>query len=163
MKTLLIMRHAKSSWKHTELEDHDRPLNKRGTKDSARMAKLIRDKELVPQRILCSSAARARLTATALIEKTEFHGTIEYLDALYMAEAPVCLEVLRSLPDDLERVMLVGHNPGLEGLLQVLSGRIESLPTAALAYLTVPIKSWQDLSTDTQGELIEFWRPRDLK
>jgi phosphohistidine phosphatase len=163
MKTLLLMRHAKSSWKNQELTDHERPLKERGKKDAPLMGKLILDKELIPQLILSSDAARARLTAEAMIESLDFEGEVEYLDSFYMAEPNVYLEKLRSLPDELERVMIIGHNPGLEGLVQILSHHVESLATSAIAYLVLPIKEWHELSADTDGELIELWRPRDFK
>lgn len=163
MKTLLLMRHAKSSWKEKGLEDHERPLNKRGQKDAPRMGKLLRDKELVPQRILCSSALRARLTAEGVAGASGFEGEIIYQNNFYLAESGVYLEGLMTLPDDMERVLIIGHNPGLEGLLQILSHQVESLPTAAIAYVVLPINKWSELNDDTSGDLVELWRPRDLK
>ncbi len=164
MKTLLLMRHAKSSWKHPEIKDHDRALNKRGKKDAPRMSQLLADNELVPQRILTSTAERSRQTVEAVIEATGFSGEVSYLESLYMAEPEIYLELLSLMPDDLERILVIGHNPGLEGLLQILSGRVESLPTAAIAYLSLPIHSWKEIrSHEDPGELIALWTPRDLK
>jgi phosphohistidine phosphatase len=163
MKTLLLMRHAKSSWKQADIADHDRPLNKRGKKDAPLMGKLILEKELTPQLILSSSAVRARLTVDAIVECLDFKGEVELLDDFYMAEPSVYLDRLRSLPGDLERVMIIGHNPGLEGLVQILSHQVESLSTSAIAYLVLPIKEWNELSEDTDGDLIELWRPRDFR
>jgi phosphohistidine phosphatase len=163
MKTLLLMRHAKSSWKHQELVDHERTLNKRGKKDAPLMGKLILEKELVPQLILSSSAVRAQLTAEAIVETVNYTGAVELIDSFYMAEPNTYLEKLRKLPNDLERVMIIGHNPGLEGLVQILSHQVESLSTSAIAYLVLPIKDWSELSEDTDGELIELWKPRDLR
>lgn len=163
MKTLLLMRHAKSSWKHEELSDHERPLNKRGKKDAPLMGKLILEKELNPQLILSSSAVRARATVEAIVESVNYRGDVEYLDEFYMAEPAVYLEKLKSLPGDLERVMIIGHNPGLEGLLQIMSQRVESLPTSAIAYLVFPIQEWKELKEDSLGDLIEIWRPGDFR
>lgn len=164
MKTLLLMRHAKSSWKHPEIKDHERGLNKRGKKDAPRMSKLLADNELVPQRILTSTAERSRQTVDAVLEATSFNGEVSFLDALYMAEPEIYLELLSLMPDDLERILVIGHNPGLEGLLQILSGRVESLPTAAIAYLSLPIHSWKEIRTHEEpGELIALWTPHDLK
>jgi phosphohistidine phosphatase len=163
MKTLLLMRHAKSSWKQADIADHDRPLNKRGKKDAPLMGKLILEKELTPQLILSSSAVRARLTVDAIVECLDFKGEVELLDDFYMAEPSVYLDRLRSLSGDLERVMIIGHNPGLEGLVQILSHQVESLSTSAIAYLVLPIKEWNELSEDTDGDLIELWRPRDFR
>ena len=162
MKTLLLMRHAKSSWKETDLADHERPLNKRGQKDAPRMGSIVADHELVPQRLLSSTAVRARQTAEAVAETAGFRGEVDYLDKLYLAEAEEYIAALRELPDTTERVMVIGHNPGLETLLQILSGRIESLPTAVIAHLVLPIQRWSELTPDTNGEIVDIWRPKEL-
>jgi len=162
MKTLLLMRHGKSSWKNTELDDHDRPLAKRGLRDSRRMGELIRDKELVPQVILSSSSTRTLETARILCDVCGSNDRIVTLDSLYLAEADVYIKELQTLSDDIERVMVIGHNPGLESLLQQLSGQILPLTTAVIAYMSLPIKSWSELSDQIKGELIELWRPKEL-
>ena len=79
-----------------------------------------------------------------------------------MGEPTAYIEPLTKLPDDVERVLIVGHNPGLEALLQLLTSRIESLSTGAMAYLVLSVKHWQDLNKDTQGELIQLWLPREF-
>jgi len=163
MKTLLLMRHAKSSWKDHKLTDIERPLNKRGKKDAPRMGNLIKEKELQPQVILSSPALRAKQTIELFSDNLDYKGKVEYLDGFYLAEPVVYADALRALPDSIERVMVVGHNPGLEGLVQILSGQVESLPTAAIAYIVLPISHWSELSSDTRGEIIELWKPRDLK
>lgn len=164
MKTLILMRHAKSSWKHPEIKDHERGLNKRGKKDAPRMGKLLADNELIPQRILTSTAERSRMTVEAVVDTIQYTGEVSYLDSLYMAEPDIYLELLSLMPDDLERILVIGHNPGLEGLLQILSGRVESLPTAAVAYLSLPIHSWKEIRAHEEtGELVALWSPRDIK
>jgi len=163
MKTVLLMRHAKSSWKDEKLKDRERPLNKRGHRNAPQMGELLLEKELVPQVILCSSAVRARQTAEAVIEATRFDGDVRYNDSLYMAEADEYLKALYKLPDEVERVMIIGHNPGLESLLPLMTGLIEALPTAAIAYLSVPIKSWKELKKDHEAELVALWRPKELE
>lgn len=162
MKTLLIMRHGKSSWKHKELEDHERPLSKRGLRDSAKMGELLQKRELVPQMILVSTAVRTTQTAKLLVETSGFKGEIIALNSLYLAEAENYLHDLLSLPDQIERVMIIGHNPGLEALLQILSGRIEALPTGVVAYLSLPINHWSEVNNKVEGELVELWRPKEL-
>jgi len=163
MKTLILMRHAKSGWKDPDLEDRERPLNKRGKKDAPMMGKLLVEKELIPQIILSSSAVRARLTAEAVIEATDFKGEVRFLDSLYLGEPGAYLGELQHLPESVERVLVVGHNPGLESLLQILSGQVESLPTAAISHLVLPIKAWSELNGATEGDLVELLCPRDLK
>ena len=163
MKTLLLMRHAKSSWKDSDLADHERPLNKRGKKDAPMMGHLVKEQKLVPQRIISSSAIRSRQTAESIAETSGFMGDIVLLDRLYMAEAEEYMDVLHQLPDDINQVMVIGHNPGLETLLQVLSGRIEALPTAVLAHIEIPIDHWSELNGQVLGEITKIWRPREVK
>jgi len=163
MKTLLLMRHAKSSWKQPELQDFDRPLSKRGHKDAPRMGILLREVELIPEKILASPALRTQETAELLTEATHSKNPLEYIAEFYMAEPETYLLALKELPDELERVMVIGHNPGLEGLLQVLSKKVESLPTAAIAYLSLPIKHWQELDEKIECDLVELWRPKEIK
>jgi phosphohistidine phosphatase len=162
MKTLLLMRHAKSSWKDTSIPDHDRPLAKRGLRDSSRMGELLGQRELIPQTILCSTALRAVETARIITAVSGHDIPIILSEHLYLAEPVTYISELAGLSDDLERVMVIGHNPGLESLLQMLSEQIESLPTAVIAYLSLPIQRWADLSSDTEAELIELWRPKEL-
>lgn len=162
MKTLLLMRHGKSSWKHPELPDHDRPLAKNGLRDAHRMGELIGRRELIPQLILSSSAVRAADTARIFCEICACTDNVIFVDNLYLAEAETFITHLKALPDSLERVMLVGHNPGLESLLQMLCARVESLPTAVIAYINLPVKQWSEITNTTEGELIEIWRPKEL-
>jgi phosphohistidine phosphatase len=162
MKTLLLMRHAKSTWKIKNIPDHERPLNKRGRRDAPRMGHLLQERELVPQLILASSALRSRQTAELVAETAGYPGDVIYKDELYMAEPDEYISVLRELDDSLERVLLIGHNPGLESLLQLLSQRIEPLSTAVLAHLALPIDEWSLLNAEVEGELVEIWRPKEL-
>ncbi|MCK5644258.1 MAG: histidine phosphatase family protein [Gammaproteobacteria bacterium] len=162
MKTLLILRHAKSSWKETGLADHDRSLNKRGRRDAPRIGDLLREEGLVPDIILGSSAKRAKRTAEIVAEESGFGGDIMFSRELYAAWPVSYIDVLNIQPDHYGCVMVVGHNPGLEELLLVLTGEAERMPTAALAQVTLPIDSWCELSYETSGELVEIWRPREL-
>lgn len=163
MKTLLLMRHAKSSWKDEKMKDRDRPLNKRGKRNAPRMAQVLLEEDLVPQLILSSSAARARQTAELVIDGMGFVGEVEYLDKFYMGEPPAYLHQLHKLEKDVERVLIIGHNPGLEALMQILTGKVEGMPTGAIAYVLLPIDRWKDLDDDTRGELVNLWRPRDFE
>ena len=162
MKTLLILRHAKSSWKEASLDDYDRPLNKRGKRDAPQVGRLLRKEDLVPDLILSSSAKRARATAELVAEESGCENEVQLSRDLYAASPEAYLEALAGLEDGLERVMLVGHNPGLEELLEILTGSYEPLPTAAFAQVQLPIQRWQELSEETQGKLIRVWRPKEL-
>lgn len=161
-KTLLILRHAKSSWNHPQLSDHARPLNTRGQKAAPRMGQLIYVEDLVPDVILSSTARRALETAEIVAEASGFAGEIIQLDDLYHGWPSDYLNVLRPLPDDIHIALVVGHNPGVEALLEILTDETEPMPTAALAHLKLPINSWNQLTDETEGELLNLWRPRGL-
>lgn len=163
MKTLLLLRHAKSSWDDPAREDHDRPLKKRGKRDAPRIGRLLAREGLVPDRILSSTAERARATAEAVAEACGFGGSLELSRVLYLAGPDDIVDVVRALPDDGGIVLVVGHNPGLEMLVEALTRRPETLPTAALARIALPIRSWSRLATRTRGELVDLWRPRKLR
>lgn len=163
MKTLLMLRHAKSSRDDPSLEDHERPLNKRGRRDGPRMGELMREHRLTPDLIISSDAARARLTAESVAQAAGYAGAIVLDKHLYMAGPADILAVLRTVPETkAETVMIVGHNPGLEELVAQLTGDQEDLPTAALAQITLPIDRWRDLRSSTRGELVGLWRPKEL-
>lgn len=163
MKNLLIMRHAKSSWKEEDLIDHDRPLSKRGKRDAPRMGKLLSKERLIPELILTSSARRARDTAEAAAEASGYTPEVRHLPDLYHPEVKTFYSILRALPSDLERVMIVGHNPELEEFIETLTGETVSLPTAALVHIALPISTWSELSEETQGKIMGTWLPRGLE
>ena len=162
MKTLLILRHAKSSWKDSSLADHDRPLNKRGKQDAPRMGKFLRKQGLVPDKIISSTAKRARKTATAVAKAAQYEGKVELTQAFYHAGPGAYLAALCDLSDDYQRVMVVGHNPGMEELVAILTGRMETMSTAAIAHVALPIEGWQELDYEVQGELLHLWHPKEL-
>ena len=167
MKTLLILRHAKSSWKDETLPDFDRPLNKRGQEDAPRMGKLLHNEGLVPDLIISSDAQRARTTAELVAEESHYEGEIVFLRDLYAAEPEAYLDALARLGGETACVMIVGHNPGLEELLQELTGELQPLPTAALAQVALQLEHWSELDPSAQndipqGKLVNLWRPKDL-
>lgn len=162
MKTLFLMRHAKSSWKDERLPDHDRPLNKRGKKDAPRMGQLLVEQKIQPDRWLSSTALRARTTAELVAETVDFAGEIELRSDLYHAAPADYLAVLQEVADTADSVLIVGHNPGLEELLELLTGAAKAFPTAALARIELPVLDWKELKTSTRGKLIHLWRPKEL-
>jgi phosphohistidine phosphatase len=163
MKTLLLMRHGKSSWKDDSLSDHERPLKKSGRRDTKRIAQEIEKNDLYPHIILSSSAARAKETAEILMDALGFENRIIFSDQLYMAEPEDFIDVLSQLDDDYDTVLVIGHNPGMEAFIQIIDGEIETLPTAGLGQLVLVLDSWQDISLDTMGELVGLWKPRELR
>jgi phosphohistidine phosphatase len=163
VKTLLVLRHAKSSWDDSSLDDHERPLNARGEREAPRMGRLARKQRLGVELIISSDALRARLTAEAVADAMGYRGQILLDPRLYHAGATEILAVLRSaVEDSVATVMIVGHNPGLEDLVARLTGEPEGLPTAALAQIALPIDHWPDLTASTHGTLVGLWRPKEL-
>jgi phosphohistidine phosphatase len=162
MKTLLVFRHAKSSWNDPALDDHERPLNKRGRRDAPRMGELMREYGLMPDLVISSDAVRARLTAEAIAEALHYAGEILLDPHLYMASPQDILSLLRRVRQNAGTVMIVGHNPGLEELVEQLTTERHDLPTAALAQIVLPIDRWRDLAVSTRGTLMGHWRPKDL-
>jgi phosphohistidine phosphatase len=160
MKEIILMRHAKSSWKDSELKDFDRPLNKRGKKDAPKMGKILMEKDTIPDRIFSSSAKRAKSTAKAVAKKISFEDDVILMDELYLAEPETILDLLQSQADELNRIMVVGHNPGMEWFLQMVCGEVVSLPTASVAQIQVPIDHWSELNKDVEGELLNRWKPK---
>ena len=164
MKTLMLLRHAKSSWDDETLEDRERPLNKRGKKTAPLMGHLIRDQELVPELIASSMALRAKDTAEAAAKACGYSGAIAFTDALYLATAGEILRYAQEhTAETLSRILLVGHNPGMEDLVNVLSGRREPFPTAALAVFRLGIEKWRELELGVDAKLANLWRPKELE
>lgn len=162
MKTLLLLRHGKSSWKDTTLSDHDRPLKKRGREAAQRMGCLLSELKLVPDHILTSSAVRAMETTHLAVEAAKYVGDIETVPSLYHADPLALVAIVSHVPDRFSSALIVGHNTGLEEWLARLIGRTEIFPTAALALVELRLESWLDLAPDTRGELKNLWRPKQL-
>ena len=163
MKKLLIMRHAKSSWKNSDLADHERPLKKRGKNDAKRMGKLLKLKKIIPDVIICSTALRAQETADLLVKSMKYKNELVFTDSLYMAEPRNILMAINDHTKNQKTVLVIGHNPGSEALLQILTGKVESLPTASIAYITAKIDKWKDIIKCKDVKLKKLWRPKDTK
>ena len=168
VKRLYLLRHAKSSWKDTSLPDHDRPLAARGRRAAKAIYRHLHEQGIEPELVLCSTARRARETLDR-IEPVLGTPVIRVEDDLYAASADALLERLRSIPDTVDGVMLIGHNPGLQELALTLARGSDTVsqleakyPTAALATLMVLAERWQELDRGT-AELVALVRPRDLE
>jgi phosphohistidine phosphatase len=161
MKTLLVLRHAKSSWNDPALDDHERPLNERGRRDAPRMGELVREYGLIPDLVISSDAVRAQLTAEAVAETARYAGEILLDQRLYIASPADILSLLQTVQENAKTIMIVGHNPGLEELVEHLTGERQDLPTATLAQIALPIDRWRDLELSTQGMLLGHWRPEN--
>jgi phosphohistidine phosphatase len=114
MKTLLILRHAKSSWKDSGISDFERPLNARGKRAADLIGRFMKKKKLRPDLILSSTAARARETIGLVLESARLVVELRYDERLYLASADRLAEIVSQIEDDRSQVMIVGHNPGME-------------------------------------------------
>ena len=146
MKTLFLIRHAKSSWGDTALPDKNRPLNDRGRRDAPKMGERLAKRDVKPDLILSSPAMRALKTAEIIAKKLDYRRRdIVVDDRLYAVAADDLLDVIHKLDDKLERTMLFGHNPELTELAHRLSSKITHMPTCAVAEFTFDAKSWSKI------------------
>ena len=162
MKRLILSRHAKSSWDHPGLRDIDRPLNKRGLRSAPVMGKALVARGFIPEVILASPSVRTRATADLLAEELEFSKEeIQIIDSFYGASPGGIVHFVEQLDDELNSVMLVGHNPTWEALHHRLTGeQIDHLPTSGVIVIDFEIDHWRDLSQE--GEIQALLIPRDF-
>lgn len=169
MKTLTLLRHAKSGWDDPVGRDFDRPLNRRGRKAAVTVGAEMKARGLLFDRVVASPARRVVET---LDEVAQGYGPIDpiYDQRVYLASPAALLELVRQAEDEVDRLLLVGHNPGLEALALLLTGedgdalRAElavKYPTGTVAEISLPASSWRDVRPGT-GRLVRFIRPRDL-
>jgi phosphohistidine phosphatase len=146
-KTLVIVRHAKSSWDEPGLDDFDRPLNHRGLKDAPKMGRRLRKGNLKPGRIVSSPAVRALHTCRLICEELKIPmSSIQEDELLYHAGADTILSVIKKTPDEVDTVMIVGHNPGLTDFVDSLCGEGPvNLPTASVTFIELPGDSWKNI------------------
>lgn len=161
MRTLLVMRHAKSSWTNAHLSDHDRPLNERGERDAPRMGRWLAAHDLEPDVILCSSAARAHATADHVAAETGAHAPL-VRSSLYGGDVEDYVAELAGLADEVAVALIVGHSPTVSLVVSELVDQDEDMPTAAVAVIDLPIDRWADLGEDVEGRLVAVWRPREI-
>lgn len=170
MKTLALFRHAKSDWSDPSLDDFARPLNPRGSSAAARMAAEFAALGLEPSLILCSPARRARETLALILPAFAHEMLIRLEQRLYMASDEEMLTFIREVDDAVPSLLVIGHNPGMQGLAVSLAGKGDSqsltalqakFPTAALALFSLPDKPWRKLKPQ-EGNLKAFVIPKSL-
>lgn len=170
MKTLILMRHAKSAWDDPHQKDIDRPLSTRGRKAASRMGEWLAGEGYRPDVVLCSPARRTRDTLELLRPHLPKSAIVEFVAALYMAAPREMLTEVGKVPAAVQTVMLLGHNPGMASLAGLLAGSGDEkalgamhgkFPTAAIAMLGFNIAKWSEVVPES-GILRAFMRPRDL-
>ena len=161
MKTLFVMRHAKSSWENSDLADFERPLNKRGLRVAPLVGETIRKNRFQIDLIVSSPAERAKQTAILVKKAAQTQVEIKFDERIYEANTQTLLEVINGLNEKTKSAMLVGHNPGFENLVKALTGEIEPMPTAALAVIDLKTDKWSDVEAGC-GNLRVLIRPKEI-
>ena len=164
-KQLLIMRHAKSSWSNAGLTDFDRPLNKRGLRVAPQVAEFIHAQGLTPDLIVSSSAMRAKMTAQIFVDNCEGleEKQLRLTKDFYHAPSSIYLDFLNTFSEpEVDTLMFVGHNPGLEDLVETLSNDWITMPTAAVAHFELTGDQWADIHSPESVVLKNLWRPKEI-
>lgn len=163
MKKLFIVRHAKSSWSNPDLEDFDRPLNKRGKKAAKEMGKRLALRNNFPDSMITSPAKRAAATAKLIAEEISFSSKkIVSEPTFYEASVSDFMSVLKDVDDNINRLMIFSHNPGLTDLTNYLTGAdIYNIPTCGIAEIDFDIISWKNLDQNS-GRLVSFDYPKKI-
>ena len=164
MKTLYLIRHAKSSWKFPELSDAERPLNKRGKRDAPEMGKRLSERGLFPDLMLSSPANRAFTTCKTIAEKLDYpKEAIETDEDIYHAGVDLLLKVVRSIDDTWNTVCLFGHNPGFTDFANELThSDIFNIPTCGVFACTFEVESWKDIGLG-KGQRLFYDFPKNKK
>lgn len=163
---LILTRHAKSAWDDPRLDDHDRPLNARGEAGAERMGAWLADRGHIPRHILCSTAARAVMTAKIILEQFADKPPVEYVSGLYHASPDTVLAKIRLAPPG--DLMVIGHNPGIASFADLISEtrpkheRFTVYPTGATLISDVHRENWAGVKFG-DARLVDFVVPRDLK
>ena len=145
MKNLYLIRHAKSDWNDESKSDFDRSLNKRGEKAILTMAKALKEKKVMPDLILSSSAKRAKLTAKGLAKEIGYSGEIKCIDELYMAEPETIHRLIKEVDIMYDTLFIVGHNPETTELSNLMvNDYIDNVPTLGIVALHLPIDDWKE-------------------
>ena len=162
MKSLIIVRHCKSSWADLSLSDFDRPLNKRGNIDGELMSNYLREKEKKIDKLILSTSKRTRLTSKYFTEKIHF-DSISYIDELYHASYSDIINIISKVENNFNSIMVIGHNPGLTELInQYTMINIYNLPTTGVVKVEFKENKWKRI-TENKGKIIYKKFPKELK
>jgi phosphohistidine phosphatase SixA len=162
-RRLIVMRHAKSSWKHPTLADHERPLNKRGRRDAPRVAQRLMKVGWKPQVALSSDSQRTRETAELMCGEWDGEPAFVFLNSLYHGGVDELVEEVSAVPSDIECVLVLGHNPGWEGAVHWLTGEETVLKTGCAALLLGAGSNWREAVHARGGWTVhDVVRPKEL-
>ncbi|MFN2515050.1 MAG: histidine phosphatase family protein [Pyrinomonadaceae bacterium] len=161
MKSLLLLRHAKSSMKDTGLQDFDRTLNGGGKKDAETIGSFIKKKKVVPDLLLSSPAVRARETVETVVKVAKLTSELRYDQRIYEAGPLRLLEIVSQIEAERSLVLLVGHNPGIEDLLELLTDRVEHMATGTLAKIDLKADKWSKI-LEEKGTIDWIVKPSEI-
>ena len=161
MKTIYLVRHAKSSWKYPNLDDFERPLNKRGRKSAPFMGTILKKLKVAPDLIVSSPANRAAMTARIIADKISYPlDNIRYSESMYEFSANALIDVVEHLDDGVNKAMLVGHNPALTDMANYIGNKpISNIPTSGVFCVELHISSWKKINEHC-GKLKFFEFPK---
>src|SRR5574344_281420 len=162
MKELILIRHAKSSWKDSSLKDFDRPLNKRGEKNAPKMAKILRKLVKTPDLIISSPSKRTKQTLNYFVDEFNYKNKIIFEDSIYEAPYSNILKIIQNINKKYNIVFLICHNPGLNDLVDFLLENFdENIPTIGLVKINFNVNSWDKIEKNS-GNLEFFKYPKML-
>jgi phosphohistidine phosphatase len=162
MKTLYLLRHAKSDWKDAEMRDFDRPLAPRGRHAAALIGKYLRKQDIRPDLIVCSPAERARETIEIVLENTKLKSEVRFDERIYEAHTGRLLEIIAQLDESARSALMIGHNSGFEELGEHLTGQMNPMPTGALLEIDLDVEKWRQVREGC-GRLRSYIKPKDLE
>ncbi len=164
MKTLFLVRHAKSSWKYPNLNDFERPLNKRGRKNAPFMGKVLKKLKVAPDLVISSPANRAAMTARVIAAAINYPlEKIRYTETIYEFGENALVDVVKQIDDAANKVMVVGHNPALTAMANTIADQpVSNIPTSGVFCVDLDISSWANISAHC-GKLKFFEFPKKRK
>ena len=160
-RVLLLLRHAKSSWKNKELDDHDRPLNKRGKRDAIKMGKYLKKINMIPNAIVTSSALRTVETTSLVCRHCDYDRLVEINFTFHKNGVDSYIQAISQTSVDTAILLLIGHNPDLEELVSVLTHRSIKMTTCTLVQINLYMPSWNNIISqhDFRSEIVNVWKP----
>lgn len=161
MKTLCLVRHAKSSWKYPNLDDFERPLNKRGHKNAPFMGRILKKLKVAPDLIISSAANRAAMTARIIAAALDYPlENIRFSEAIYEFSEKALINVVKQIDDAVNQAMVVGHNPAINGLANFIGDQpISNIPTCGVFCVELDISAWANINAHC-GKLKFFEYPK---
>ena len=162
MKTLLLLRHAKTSWVDLTVSDNLRPLSATGKYNVYQISNFLKNTKLLPDLIISSSAKRAKDTSTLLAESTGYNDSIYVSELLYETTAIDYINVISEVSNKINMVLLVGHNPILENLIELITNELIIMETCSLVHILLPITNWKEIKTNPKCKLIQLITIKEL-